>query len=202
MTSFPPDADIQDFWAWVQTIADELAEDLENGAIIETLNRRVSRLGDISWEVGPGRHAENALTLTPDGDPAKLAVTKHIITFAPSVAGWEFYPAKPAKDWNLMFSIETENGDIVDVDARTWRYVLFRFPDDTFDLILSQDGLAPVGEDDRYTAAVIVVDGLLGEEVRMALIDTIEPVEALSKKDEPQATSILALPQHLESLSV
>ena len=56
-------------------------------------------------------------------------------------------------------------GDL-EVNANSWRYVLLAFPDGVFDLVLERANMLGVGEDDRYAAAVVLLDGLLGEATR------------------------------------
>ncbi|PRQ10121.1 hypothetical protein [Enhygromyxa salina] len=200
MTSFPPEVSVHSFWAWFETVAPILAQNFENPQIHEELDRQVSRLGGMTWELGPGHAAQNALTLTPDGDPDLLRATKHIVALAPSIPNWEFHPAKPPKEWALTFSLETEGETVVDVDANRWRYVLLRFPDSTFDILLRQDGTELHDDDDRYVAAIIVLDGLLGEEARMSLVGSIELVDAFSAEELARVTPISELPHHLMSL--
>jgi len=195
-----PDQEIQSFWEWFETIAADLGRDLENQAILEELDRRVSELGDVSWEVGPGRKEENALVITPDGSKEQLATTQRIVARAPMIPCWEFHWARPARTWSLQFSIDSDQGGRTQVDARSWRYVLFRFPDQTFDVVLEQSNLKEASESDRYTAAVVLLDGILGELKRLELIGGIEAVAALPEDQATKASPIESLSMHLESL--
>ncbi|MCA9698860.1 MAG: hypothetical protein KC431_15150, partial [Myxococcales bacterium] len=58
-----------------------------------------------------------------------------------------------------------------------------------------------VTEEDRYTAAVILIDGMLGEERRLDEIDEVEVVLFLEPELGTKVSSIQDLPQHLAHLA-
>lgn len=196
----PTDENIMAFWTWFQRIADELAESFESPRLLNELDAHVSQLGDVSWELGPGSHAENALAISPDGAADLLPLTRRIVSLAPQIPGWEFLPARPARVPHFTFSITSTSGQMIDVDAHKWRYVLYRFPDGSFDIVLEQVGLLPDSADDRYMAAVTFLDGLLGEASRLARIRDVEPVDALTVEQAQKANPVTVLRDHLDSL--
>ncbi|HRI69810.1 MAG TPA: hypothetical protein PK156_36525 [Polyangium sp.] len=202
----PPEVPANDkiaaFWRWFQTIADDLAADFEDEQLQAELDKRIAQLGDISWELGPGIVEENALVMTPDGSRDWLPVTQHIVELAPRISGWEFQSARPPRKWDMQFSIEGAGGTHLDIDARPWRYVLFTYPDNTFDIVLEQNNLHSVDDDDRYAAAVVLLDGVVGERRRLALLGGIECVETLSADHACKANPMHHLAQHLDSLVV
>jgi len=85
-------------------------------------------------------------------------------------------------------------------DDLPWRYVLLRFPDQTFDVVLDQSNLKEASESDRYTAAVVLLDGILGELKRLELIGGIEAVDALPENQATKTSPIEFLSKHIESL--
>ena len=194
------DRAIQQFWSWFEGIAEVLAERFEDEALLDELHRRVRAIGDIWWEIGPGVHETCALTLTPDGDVNRLALTQRAVAMAPSIPGWELHPARPKKSWKLRFTLQTAGGR-VEIDASTWRYVLFRYPDDMFDVVLEQPGLDTLTDEDRYTAAIIVLDAELGEVTRLRTIAGVEPTVKLEESIATRANPIEVLAQHIASLS-
>lgn len=196
------DAEITDFWRWFQTIAHDLAVHFENEALLAELEQRVSQLGDVSWELGPGKAAENALIITPDGSKDWLPITQRIVELAPHISGWEFISARPPRDWDMQFSIECAGGKKLDIDARPWRYVLFKYPDNTFDIVVEQNNLHSVCDEDRYVAAVVLLDGTIGERRRLAMFGEIEVVESLAAEHARKATPMHRIGQHLDSLEV
>ncbi len=194
------DDQIKALWTWFSEISVRLAANYEDQQLLGELDTHVCALGEIAWELGPGTAKACALTLSPDGDPTRLAFTQKAVAMAPNLALWEFYPARQKKEWELQFSIETRDGRILPVDARSWRYCLLEFPKGTCDIVVEQANLAHVDDEDRYAAAVIVLDGILGEAARLLTIEEIEPTEALSTEQSKRANSILLLEDHLNSL--
>jgi hypothetical protein len=195
-----PNSQISSFWTWFETIAAELGSDLENQNLLTELEKRVSLLGEVSWEVGPGLNEENALVITPDGVRERLRMTQHIVSLAPAIPGWEFHAARPPRRWELQFSIDSAGGGVIQIDARDWRYVLYEFPDHTFDIVLEQSNLQRSTESNRYTAAVVLLDGILGELKRLKLIGRIDTVLVLSEEKVAKANPIDVLGKHLDSL--
>jgi hypothetical protein len=194
MASISPAKAIAKFWSWFADVAPELAGDFENEKLLEELDTRLSSFRGVAWELGPGATAEHALTVSPDGDAQLLPLTQQIIAHAPSIESWEFHFARQPRSSYLEFSLctryEKESKSEIEIDARKWRYVLYQFPDGVFDLILEQSNLGGLGEEDRYTAAVVLIDSVLGEATRLARINQIEPVLKLTGEQARNATSI------------
>lgn len=167
--------------------------------MIDELDSEVRALGPISWELGPGMQNNWRLTLTPDGDRALLPLTAAIVARAPEIVGWEVASSRQPREWDLTFSMSLSSGDTVEIDARSWNYVLWRFSDGSLDIKIGLDGVTSLSDEDRYRAAVIVLDGLLGEERRLEKLETIEVVTRLESDELSRATPIALLPQHLSS---
>jgi hypothetical protein len=76
---------------------------------------------------------------------------------------------RPRKKWDLRFEIEGASGPI-EVDARSWRFVAYRYPDGIYDVVVLVDepSLAPL---DRDLAARIAVEGQLGEEALLTAVN-------------------------------
>ena len=116
---------------------------------------------------------------------------------APSLPGWEFLPFKPRRKWDLQFEFEGASGPI-QVDARRWRFVAYRYADGVYDLVVlvaDEPSLAPL---DRDLAARIAVEGQLGEEVLLTAVNEIEAVIELSDVEIGRAqplSTLVALPE-------
>jgi hypothetical protein len=189
--------DIRAFWDWFARTRERISENPTDDDVIEELDRRVSVLGCPAWEIGPGHQTDWFLALSPDGDPASLALTRRIVHEAPSLPGWEILSCRPRKRWALQFEFEGASGPI-SVDARSWRFVAYRYADGVYDLVvLVGDGpsLAPL---DRGLAARIAVEGQLGEEALLTAVNEIEAVVELSDvevgRSQPLST-LVALPE-------
>lgn len=155
--------------------------------ILEELDRRVSELGCPAWEIGPGDQAEWFLALSPDGDPRTLPLTQEIVSSAPIVPGWE-----SKKKWDLRFEIEGESGSI-EVDARSWRFVAYRYPDGVYDLVITVGNEAALGPGDRDLAVRIAVEGQLGEEALLTRINELEAVVELSTAEMSRSRPLTSL---------
>lgn len=136
--------------------------------------------------------------ISPDGEPELLPVAEKIVAMAPEVPGWEILAARPARPIS-EFSIESD-GRTIQVDPKRWRYVLYKFSDGVFDIVLAQDGLEGVSEAERYAAAFIFLDGALGEARRMHLIRDVEVAAMLSPEQVSKASAAEHLAAHMTSL--
>ncbi len=187
--------DIRAFWGWFADTRERISENPTDDAVIEELDRRVSVLGCPAWEIGPGDQTDWFLALSPDGDPDSLALTREIVHKAPSLPGWEILPYRPPKKWDLQFEFEGASGPI-QVDARRWRFVAYRYPDGVYDLVVlvgDEPSLAPL---DRELAARIAVEGQLGEEALLTAVNEVEAVVELSDAEIGRSqplTSLIAL---------
>lgn len=193
---------IAEFWQWFRSICGRFGDKFQNRELIDELDSRVARLGRFSWELGPGvkDSHNNALVLTPCGDPELLAETRTVIEAAPDCPGWEFYPAKPPKEWDRKFVIQADDGSRVSIDASGARYVLLEYPDGIFDVLLADRGVAALPEDLRQTAAEVLLDGELGEERRMVSIHTVDVVDEFDAEKQRKSSCISDLAAHVQSL--
>jgi len=166
---------IEHFWGWFKSIAENIEENILMSEFTSELEERISGIADIDWEIGPGVHSKWLFVLSPKGDRDLLKITKKIIICAPKIDEWEFYYAKPAKRWNLIFYIKYKDNDVL-VDGSTWEYKLFEFPDGTFDIVFRPNNASNLSENDLWLAACIIVDGEIGEERRIEFIKNIEIV--------------------------
>jgi hypothetical protein len=130
-TKVTPDPDdIAAFWKWFSANAEEIAKAAlaaDRGDVaattIQELDERIGRLGPFSWEIGPGEHQPNAFVISPSGDHKQLSSTRAIVSTAPTVQGWQFYPAKPPRQWDYSFRLHSGTSSY-DLNAANWRYVL------------------------------------------------------------------------------
>lgn len=170
---------IRAFWEWFADFRERISEDPTADAVIEELDRRVSDLGCPAWEIGPGDQTDWFLALSPDGDPGSLALTRKIVREAPRLPGWEILPYRPRKKWDLRFEVEGASGPI-EVDARSWRFAAYRYPDGVYDLVVLVEGEPSLAPLDRDLAVRIAVEGQLGEEVLLTAVNEVEAVVELS----------------------
>lgn len=119
---------------------------------------------------------------------------------APSCRDWEFHYAKPPKDWNLNFIIQNEKCNDIQIEAGNWKYVLLKYPDNKFEIIFEAKNTDNLSNHTRLLAAQIVLDGVLGEEKNIELMDGVEVVSEFDGEFKTKGSDIIHLLAHLDSL--
>ena len=184
--------DIDFFWAWFAENSARISADPDGEVVLEELDRRVAALGCPAWEIGPGSEADWFLAISPDGDERALPLTQAIVRVAPSVPGWEFLPHRPMKSWDLRFEIEGDSGP-VDIDARAWSFVAYRYREGRYDLVVSVGDEAKLAPGDRELAVRIAVEGQLGEQALLTKINELEAVVELSTEQVSRSRPLVDL---------
>jgi len=180
---------IASFWKWFSDHSSELSAPSIPDLLITELEQRLFLIHRLDWEIGPGLKEANLFALSPRGDRETLCLTRYIIADAPKIKGWEFHPAKPRRTWNLIFNLMVDR-EPVEVDAKLWEFVAYKFNDGTYDLIFKPHLGKTLTEDYLHWAATIIVDGELGEEKRMERIGKIEIVTSWDEKAAPSARKL------------
>ncbi len=180
---------ISRFWEWFQTAiaSGEKAEDLQ---FLKQIDDQVRNLNpSLSWEVGPGFSEPWRFVISPNLDRELRDTARAVIAHAPVLAGWEFYSSRQPKEWDFTVHLLRENGSSIQLDASNWTFVLLRYPDAVHELLLRGTDLSTLNQDERWQAAAITVESILGEDLMMERIDDFELVEDLepefAKKERP-----------------
>ena len=160
----------------------------------------IDGLGRFDWEIGPYRDENYYFAISPNLDTHKLETTKEFIKYAPICAGWTFLPSKPIKnDWKGIWKMHNEDEKEILVDSNNWRYVLYKFEDETFDMDIIIDDID--GNKDTIDMAIdIGLTGYLGEEKFIELIKHIEVVSNIEGQDPNKTTLVKYIKDHIESL--
>jgi hypothetical protein len=191
---------INEFWFWFSANCQNFGKNFDNVILLDELDNMVSQFGNFSWEVGPGKSMDNALVISPNGNLGLLPYTKEIIAHAKECTGWEYYYAKPPKEWELIFDFATIDGELIQINASVWEYVLHKYKDGMFAIIIKSPLLSLLNNGDKLIASEIALDGILGEEMRMQTIDEIEVVEEFEKLEQNKASNIKDLANHFRKL--
>jgi hypothetical protein len=165
------------FWGWFSDHASELAGIDIHQLLLSELERRLFAICEFDWEIGPGQKVPHFFALSPAGDRKLLELTRAVIEKAPNLRDWEFYPAKPPRNWNLAFELIVR-GEPVEIDGTTWECVKLRLENETCDLIFKPGKFSRLSQSYLNWAATIIVDGELGEEKRMELVRDIKVVKS------------------------
>jgi len=195
-------SDVNSFWNWFSQVANDFGSNFENEELIKELDRRIGQFGGFSWEIGPGvaDPKNHSLVITPCGDKDLLPVTKEVVSFSPQIRGWEFFFAKPPKNWEKIFLVQDENGQDIEINANSWFYALLKFDDGTYDIIIKAPELEGLNEDLKYIAASILIDGEIGEELRLKWIEGIEVVSEFDKNLSQKNNPIDVFASHFRTL--
>jgi hypothetical protein len=118
------------------------------------------------------------LSFSPD-QRASIEITRQIVSAAPKCEGWEFYAAKPHKKWQQLFIMRGDRGADVRVDASSWDYVLRKLENGRYRVIVETTGIAAHSQRFKQTAAEILVEGELGEELALKAIEDVRVVDDL-----------------------
>ncbi len=188
---------ISELWAWFADRAELLARNTRNEAMHAELDARVSALGPLVWEIGPGLVKPNAFVVSPDGDRELLPLTTQIIAAAPPLADWEWHAARPPKQWNLTFELRADEASR-SIDASRWRYVLYDLGDDVFELTVYALFTEDLRDELRQAAVEIVLQGVLGERRRMSNIRRYDVKVTLDPGQV--AVAIASLAHHVDDL--
>lgn len=196
------DLEIITFWDWFLLEHQKLGYGLEDNELLSTLDKKIAELGSFSWEVGPGLIDErkNSLIISPCGDKEGLTITQKIVSLAPNCSGWEFYPAKVPKKWGRIFETFDTTGKKITINASEWEYVLFKFPDGTFDIVIKTPNLFVYDEQTRFFAVEIVLDAEIGEERRVEFIEGIDIVSDFDAELAQKNNPIEVLSSHFNKL--
>lgn len=192
---------LRELWDWFTENVNKIEDVFKDKQFIDALDVRVQELGIDSWEIGPGLKASGnkVLVLSPGGERELLELTSAMIGTAPDPEGWEFYSAKPPKAWEMHFFVRDKKGDKFEVDARGWRYCLYR-RSSGYEIIIRAPDLAELPEELQLIAAEILVEGEIGEAARLEHIESIVVVEEFDNELENQSDSILKLRDHFAQL--
>lgn len=188
---------IRRFWQWFKAASARIAS-YEEGWFLEGINERVSELDSaIAWEVGPGTVAPNRLALSPNLDRALLPLTREIVRLAPRIEDWEFLPSRPRKDWLPRFRLECDDGSELDVDASQWQFLLLVHPDGEREVVLVGESAERVPASQQWTAAAIVLEGMVGEELLLERVDSFAMLAHIEERLRVQLRPLADLPSAL-----
>jgi hypothetical protein len=158
-----PDA-IPAFWHWWAGARDQVAARIADGSVdrmvgdissaVDAIDRR------LAWELAPGAHAEHALIVTPEGNPALRALAVAWLAAAPAAdATWEYHAARQPRPLGRL-ALRGVDVDLADVRAiADWDDARQRL-----DVQLWHPNLTGQPDEVRHQAAFLFLDNLLGED--------------------------------------
>lgn len=188
---------VSEFWRWFAKSEAEVREAYESGDtrwLDVNLSPRVqSILEDARWELGPYAHPENALVLSPRTRQG-IAPIKEAVARAPLLAGWRFFACKPPK---ALRSLEFRFRGATTI-ADSWACRITSYNDGEFvDLEIFYEATAAPPEGSELALCELVVEALVGEEVRLDRIGIVTPAKAEDVRSVSDSIPITELRQWL-----
>ena len=198
--------EIDSFWRWFMdhdAIIKGLYASESRKELMRLLSPRIKQLHEgLAWEIGPGKSATYAFTLSPNRSATLLRITETIVSRSPRLDEWEFYSARPKKDWAFRVELTNQRGQSVMLDASKWKYCLTGYAGQSFfDIMLVAIDLPRLDEAACQQAASLVLESILGERKMIERIGHIKIISHVDQETEERLTEIGFLDQHLDSLA-
>lgn len=183
--------DIKTFWNHLIPLLREIKINPENNELIHQVDKFISDETEFDWEYGPSSKAEFYFSLSPNLREELIDDVERVIALAPTVDGWEFIAGKPRKEivpWIML----SEHNEEIEVDPSSWRFILYKFKDGTFDMDVKLNGLKG-GLDFQYMAVNILLTNALGEMEFMKLIKNVNIVEEFTGGSDAKSIPMIEI---------
>jgi hypothetical protein len=197
---------IERFWQWFvktegmikQCIENEIAEQKEN--LVDQLNELILDFGLFSWDIGLDDENNWFLLISPNGNSDMFAISKTIISEAPTHLDWRFYSSRPAKKWNRQFTIYDDEMDVQFIDASDWYFLVFTDEEDNLELVIEANNLDHLDSETAEAAAEQFIIHEIGEGFRIEFISSIIVVSELDLEDQSSKIPVSELKEYLNEL--
>jgi len=185
---------LNEFWCWFSDKAQDIASEA-HPELLDVLDTKLREVDPrLSWEIGPGRHEPWFLAISPNLDKDLADEARKVVAEAPEIQGWELYAMRQPKQWDYKVEIDEDgSAQSLSLDASKWQFVLLRYPDGLREVLLTSSNLPTMTENQRWQAAAIVLEGILGEQVMLEKIDEFELVPKLEPRFAEKQRPISAL---------
>jgi hypothetical protein len=185
----------ENFWNWFAANATRIAANPSDTRLIKELDQRIFETWpQLAWEIGPDSTGDWYFALSPNINRELAITAQEAIREAPSVSGWKFYPTRQRKTWNGIFEMEAEGRNVA-FNSAHWKYVLLRYPDGETEVVFTAPESSSLQPEDRWQAAAIVVEGLLGEQCLLEHVTSFALEPELDERLLAQAKPAHLLPQ-------
>jgi hypothetical protein len=87
----------------------------------------------------------------------------------------------------------SEGQEPLRLDTSEWGFVLLRYPDGSKEVLLQGNNLSTLADDERWQAAAIALESILGEDVLLDEINDFELVEQLEPRFQEKRQPIQRL---------
>ena len=200
MTSVQFKNKINDFWNWFAEHEERFRIIQDPHAVREMLDNQILQFGAFAWEIGEGKSKPHTLTISPNGNSKLLRLSQAIIGEAPDSVYWEFFAAKPVRDWDFIMEMYDAFMVKQTVDTAEWEYLFRMTPEFKLRILLYAENIDSVDDDEKKSASDFVVDSIIGEADRIDFVDSIEFISFVDETQEEDIKSLLEMKVEFESL--
>jgi hypothetical protein len=171
-----------DFWSWWSSGRDRVAQAIDSGGFDDRLIGEISAAVDtihpaMAWELAPGRTAQHAFCISPEGNAeVRQAALRWLASAPPPDATWEFFASKQAAQRLMGLDIGGRPFDLEETRAiASWDAARRRV-----DVRLWHPRFTEAPEPVRLQVAFVFLDSLLGEDDVERWVGQIDILEASS----------------------
>ncbi|HIB8181717.1 TPA: hypothetical protein ACWX1I_003127 [Elizabethkingia anophelis] len=185
------------FWNWIRININFIEPSKITDNFIALLDNEIQKLGNFAWEIGfDDKVNKYFLSISAEGNSELLKESKAILDHAPKIDNWIFYSYKPPKQWNFILNLLI-NGEEVQFNANNWQYVLYKYPDNVYDIVIKVPLSYKTYEEHFYEIGQIAVSAELGETFVNEYISDIDLVFEFNEKEKGKETSFKHLRSHI-----
>ena len=183
---------IEHFWKWFMEHEEKFRIVTHPNLVREMLDNQVLQFGVFYWEIGEGLEKPHTFTISPNGNEKMLQRSEAIMELAPDLPLWEFYAAKPARDWDFTFEMFDSFMVKRKIDAADWEYIIRMTPERKIRLLLYAENVDFLDMEDKLVAAHLVINNIIGEADKINYVDSVSFIPFV---DEHQEADIQMMPQ-------
>ena len=200
MTSAQFKNKISDFWNWFVEHEEKFRVIQDPHAAREMLDNQILQFGVFAWEIGEGFDKPHTFTISPNGNSKMLRRSQAIIGEAPDLKYWEFFAARPARDWDFILEMYDSFMVKQKVDTADWEYLFRLTPEFKIRVLLYAENIDFFDEDDKKSASDFVLNSIIGEADKIDYVDSIEFIPFVDETQEDDLKSLHELKFEFESL--
>jgi hypothetical protein len=176
----PSEAQEGDFWSWWAGARDRVATAITTGGFDERLVNDITRAVHgihpaMAWELGPGKTAQHAFCISPEGNAElRQSALRWLASAPPADATWEYHASKQASPQLMGLEVGNRRFDLEEMRAiASWDESRQRV-----DVRLWHPGFVDAPREIKLQAGFVFLDNLLGEDEVERWIGEIDLLEA------------------------
>ena len=166
------------FWTWFASHADAydqgfLADSIDYKCLAKEMSVALCKVSNgLGWCFGPAMDKNgHHLAFSPEGKPDFMLIAEYLVSMAPSLKRWEFYPTKPGGVGGKTLEVEGQQFHLCDIQIALTPDEEKEMPS----LVAHHPLFAEMNHDTQMRILFIALDECLGEsgtENQLSCIET------------------------------